>query len=64
MAGALDIALAGPRAYPGYTVDDPYMNRDGRKQVTANDIDRAVVVMIGASGVQALLVLLIAVLVR
>lgn len=60
MAGALDIALAGPRAYPGYTVDDPYMNEAGRKQATANDIDRAVIVMIGACGVQALLVLLLA----
>ncbi|WP_420332255.1 adenosylcobinamide-phosphate synthase CbiB [Roseibium sp.] len=62
MAGALDIALAGPRTYPGYTVDDPYMNEAGRKQATANDIDRAVIVMIGACGVQALLVFLIAVL--
>ncbi|WP_434052008.1 MAG: adenosylcobinamide-phosphate synthase CbiB [Roseibium sp.] len=60
MASALDIALAGPRDYPGYTVDDPYMNEAGRKQATANDIDRAVIVMIGACGVQALLILLIA----
>ncbi|MEM8701109.1 MAG: adenosylcobinamide-phosphate synthase CbiB [Pseudomonadota bacterium] len=61
MAGALDIALAGPRAYPGYTVDDPYMNEAGRKQATANDIDRTVFVMIGACGVQALLVLVSAI---
>lgn len=60
MAGALDIALAGPRAYPGYTVDDPYINEAGRKQTTANDIDRAVIVMIGACGVQALLVFFLA----
>lgn len=64
MAGALDIALAGPRAYPGYTVDDPYMNEAGRKQATANDIDRAAFVMIGACGVQAVLVLSLAFLVR
>ncbi|WP_306145035.1 adenosylcobinamide-phosphate synthase CbiB [Roseibium sp. MMSF_3412] len=64
MAGALDIALAGPRTYPGYTVDDPYMNEAGRIEATANDIDRAVIVMIAACGVQALLVLLIAVLIR
>lgn len=60
MAGALDIALAGPRVYPGYTVDDPYMNEAGRIEATANDIDRAVIVMIGACGVQVLLVLLLA----
>ncbi|WP_422038725.1 adenosylcobinamide-phosphate synthase CbiB [Roseibium sp.] len=64
MAGALDIALAGPRAYLGYTVDDPYMNAAGRKQATANDIDRAVFVMIGACAVQAFLVLLIALVLR
>lgn len=64
MAGSLDIALAGPRVYPGYTVDDPYMNAIGRRQATANDIDRAVFVMIGACAVQALLVLLIAVFLR
>lgn len=61
MAGALDIALAGPRDYPGYTVDDPYMNESGRRDAGANDIDRAVFVMIGACGAQVLLVLLIAV---
>lgn len=63
MAGALDIALAGPRTYPGYTVDDPYMNEAGRIEATANDIDRAVIVMIGACSVQALLVFLTAVLI-
>lgn len=64
MAGALDIALAGPRVYPGYTVDDPYMNATGRRHATANDIDRAVFVMIGACAVQALLILFFAVVVR
>jgi len=64
MAGALDIALAGPRAYPGYTVDDPYMNEAGRIEATANDIDRAVIVMIGACGAQAFLILILAVFLR
>ncbi|WP_299470642.1 adenosylcobinamide-phosphate synthase CbiB [uncultured Roseibium sp.] len=56
MAGALDIALAGPRTYPGYTVDDPYLNETGRKEATANDIDRAGIVMIGACAIQALMI--------
>ncbi|MET1415516.1 adenosylcobinamide-phosphate synthase CbiB [Roseibium sp. HPY-6] len=56
MAGALDIALAGPRTYPGYIVDDPYLNAAGRKEATANDIDRAGIVMIGACAIQALMI--------
>ena len=42
MAASLDVALAGPRTYETGTVDDPYMNADGRKDVRAADIDRAV----------------------
>lgn len=61
MAGALDISLTGPRAYQGYTVDDPYLNEAGRKEATANDIDRAGMVMIGACGVQAILILVLVV---
>ncbi|WP_029065570.1 adenosylcobinamide-phosphate synthase CbiB [Labrenzia sp. DG1229] len=61
MAGALDIALAGPRVYPGHTVDDPYLNEAGRKDATANDIDRAGMVMIGACVIQGLTIGLLAV---
>jgi adenosylcobinamide-phosphate synthase len=40
MAGALDLALAGPRRYGGVTVDDATMG-DGRRDATAADIRRA-----------------------
>ena len=62
MAGALGIALAGPRVYPGYTVDDPYMNASGRKDARATDISRALRVLLTASGLQSLLIFSIAVL--
>src|ERR1700680_2945085 len=40
MAGALDLALAGPRVYGGVTIDDATMG-DGRRAPTAADIRRA-----------------------
>ena len=40
MAGALDLALAGPRHYPEATVDDPFLG-DGTPVATARDINRA-----------------------
>ena len=39
MAGALDLALAGPRRYAEYTVNDPWIG-DGRAQATPKDISR------------------------
>ncbi|WP_289033986.1 adenosylcobinamide-phosphate synthase CbiB [uncultured Roseibium sp.] len=60
MAGALGLALAGPRAYPGYTVNDPYMNRSGRKNATADDITSALKILVTACALQALIVLLLA----
>ena len=41
MAGSLEIALGGPRAYGGVSVDLPYMG-DGRKELVAQDIRLAV----------------------
>ena len=41
MAGALGIALAGPRAYGGEMTDDPMMNAGGRRDAGAADIRRA-----------------------
>lgn len=41
MAGALGLALAGPRSYGGVTVQDAYMGEGGRPKVTAADIRRA-----------------------
>ena len=40
MAGALGLALAGPRVYAGVVVDDVFMG-DGRREATAGDIRRA-----------------------
>jgi len=40
MAGALGLSLAGPRVYGGVTIDDATMG-DGRRDVTATDIRRA-----------------------
>ena len=41
MAGALGIALAGPRSYGGMMGDYAYMGEGGRRGVTAADIRRA-----------------------
>ncbi len=40
MAGALGLKLAGPRQYPGTTVNDPWIG-DGNADATAKDISRA-----------------------
>ncbi|MBO6511211.1 MAG: cobalamin biosynthesis protein [Roseibium sp.] len=60
MAGALDVALAGPRTYPGYTVDDPYLNEDGDRDISAREITRALAILVGACLVQAILIFLVA----
>ena len=41
MAGALGLALAGPRVYDGVTVDDAFMGSGGRREATSADIRRA-----------------------
>ncbi|MEO3998852.1 adenosylcobinamide-phosphate synthase CbiB [Mesorhizobium sp. CAU 1732] len=41
MAGALGLALAGPRSYGGVLVDDVFMGQGGRREATAADIRRA-----------------------
>ncbi|MEM7190951.1 MAG: adenosylcobinamide-phosphate synthase CbiB [Pseudomonadota bacterium] len=56
MAATLGIALSGPRAYPGQTpVDDPYIHPEGRRDLTADDVRRAVVLLWRAWGVMFLL---------
>jgi len=40
MAGALNLALAGPRKYPGMVVKDPWVG-DGTAKATHVDIRRA-----------------------
>lgn len=65
MAGALGLALAGPRSYGGMRVDGSYMGEGGRAEVTSSDIRRALrlywvadTLLIGLFGVIALLWLL------
>jgi adenosylcobinamide-phosphate synthase len=41
MAGALGLALSGPRRYGERTVDDPFLNAETRKEAKPRDIDRA-----------------------
>ena len=49
MAGALGVALAGPRRYRGVLVDDPFLNAGGRRRATPVDIRRALRVYAGAA---------------
>jgi adenosylcobinamide-phosphate synthase len=53
MAGALGLALAGPRGYPGYVVDDPFLNAEARKDAVPDDIGRAVDLMAAACAAEA-----------
>src|SRR5579859_7205761 len=57
MAGALDLALAGPRRYPGYSVDEQWIG-SGRARATAGDINRSLFVMALACLLNAGLVIL------
>jgi adenosylcobinamide-phosphate synthase len=41
MAGALGLALAGPRTYGGVVVNDAFMGDDGRREAGSTDIRRA-----------------------
>jgi len=50
MAGALGLALAGPRRYASGVVDDPYLNAQGRREAKPCDIDRALKIMLAACG--------------
>ncbi len=54
-AGALDLALAGPRRYHGQVVNDPWLG-DGRARATAADINRALRLYATACLIQAGLV--------
>lgn len=55
-AGALDLALAGPRRYHGIVVNDPWLG-DGRARATTADISRALRLYVIACLFQATLVL-------
>jgi adenosylcobinamide-phosphate synthase len=51
MAGALDIALAGPRSYAGEQVMEPMQNSAGRNNIGPTDIDSAIEVFWSACSV-------------
>ena len=55
LAGALDFALAGPRVYPGETVDDPWMG-DGRDALNSRDIHAGLRLYLAATAMTALLI--------
>jgi adenosylcobinamide-phosphate synthase len=66
MAGALGLALAGPRVYGGTLVPDHFMGAGGRREATATDIRKALklartadILMIALFGLLALAGLLI-----
>ena len=52
MAGALGIALAGPRRYGGSVVDDPFLNAEGRKDAMPDDIGGALRILIAACALE------------
>ncbi|RYE53128.1 MAG: adenosylcobinamide-phosphate synthase, partial [Rhizobiaceae bacterium] len=58
MAGALDIALAGPRSYAGEQVMEPMQNSAGRKNIGPTDIDSAIEVFWSACSVLLVVVLI------
>jgi len=51
MAGALDIALGGPKTYAGVRVNDAWLNAAGQTTLTVADIDDALLVYLGASAI-------------
>ena len=62
-AGALGLALLGPRRYGAETENAPWLG-DGRARATADDIRRALVLYVAACALLAALVALVALLVR
>lgn len=59
LAGALGFALAGPRIYGDTRVDDAYMG-DGRRELTAVDIRRALHLYRIACVIQGLMIIALA----
>ncbi|WP_020175168.1 adenosylcobinamide-phosphate synthase CbiB [Methyloferula stellata] len=53
-AGALGLALAGPRQYAGQVVDDPFLNPQGR-MATPDDISRALHLLVAGCGLEILI---------
>lgn len=61
VAGALGIAVAGPRQYLSGPVYDAWMNEGGRTEVRRDDIPRALKLFTAACSVQAAAVTLVAI---
>jgi adenosylcobinamide-phosphate synthase len=53
MAGALGLALAGPRRYAEHSVDDPFLNAEARKDAAPGDIGRALGLLMAACLLEA-----------
>lgn len=53
MAGALGLALAGPRRYAEHIVDDPFLNAEATSQAAPDDIGRALGVYTAACFIEA-----------
>jgi adenosylcobinamide-phosphate synthase len=61
MAQVLDVSLSGPRSYHGERRDFPFVHPQGRRDIGAADIDRAVSALWRAWGLMLALVMMIAV---
>ena len=55
MAGALGLALAGPRTYGDRVIDDAWMNASGRDDATIDDINRALKLYVWAGAIMWLI---------
>jgi adenosylcobinamide-phosphate synthase len=53
MAGALGLALAGPRRYGEHSVDDPFLNAEARKDAGPDDIGCALDLLMAACVLEA-----------
>ncbi len=60
LAGALGVALAGPRRYAGTMVEDHWMNLGGRSEATVEDIRNALRLYVSACLIQTGLVTILA----
>ena len=60
LAGALGVALAGPRHYDGEIVEDHWMNREGRREASQTDLRRGLNLYLVACFLQAALVTILA----
>ena len=53
MAGALGLALAGPRRYAEHVADDPFLNAEATKPAVPDDIGRALDLYLAACVIEA-----------